>query len=912
LITVADLGEDYEGEVVRINDVYFPYGGNSFFGSTDYDLIDASGTTHFRINNTSPLVFQRAPETTVDFTGICAQRTDDALYQYNVFGRDYADLIFKNLQDFQLQNAGFTKRYSMINSVSAVDGNIAWATARDGKNQFIVHEIIRTTDAGQNWQILSIPDNDGLSNGSIFALDENNAWVVSYLQWGANPQGIYHTSNGGTNWIHQSTATFDPASGGFPNIVYFWDTNTGVCMGDPTNGYFEIYTTTDGGNNWNRIPQINIPDPITGEYGITDNYSVMDNTIWFTSTKGRIYKSVDKGLNWTVSQTPINTYGIVDFKNQLEGLLISKGDATMYRTIDGGENWTQISYTGDIHTSKIQYVPGSQDTWVCSGYPGSDAGLSYSSNGGLTWEYFPTTHGVHMGAMDWLDAVTAFIGTANASSNEGGMFRYWGTGGIDYEISWDPTIAQEDQVITITVTNPVATPWLHWGVNDVNFVWETPDEVYWPTGSVLAGGEGPAIQSPFNGPDENNTYTIQIGPFNDPEQWVDRVAFVIYFENNTWDNNNYQDYHINIDHPQPAQVDLKVFLEGPFNGTDMNTDLNPIIPLQQTLTVIGYDGPEEVDAIPNEDVVDWIGVEFRDAPDVNAATEATAVGGGAFFLLKNGNIVDLDGNSLLSLYFQITNQLFVVIWHRNHLPVMSKYPLAESGGNYTYDYTVSAGQAYGDNQSDLENGLWGMIGGDANADGTINEMDGNEIWYQQVGHSGYLQGDVNMDTQVNNQDKNDVWYPNRGKTELLPVDPGAWSCGDPIIDSRDSQSYSTALIGDQCWMAENLNIGEFIYGVNPMDDNQTIEKYCYDDNPANCDTFGGLYLWSEVVSYTTVMGVQGICPDGWHVPTTSAYDTLKNFVNFDGNALKAIGEGTGVGEGTNTSGFSALLCGSRN
>ncbi|MCB0806259.1 MAG: hypothetical protein KDC05_10710, partial [Bacteroidales bacterium] len=82
------------------------------------------------------------------------------------------------------------------------------------------------------------------------------------------------------------------------------------------------------------------------------------------------------------------------------------------------------------------------------------------------------------------------------------------------------------------------------------------------------------------------------------------------------------------------QLDLTVFLEGPFNGSDMNTDLNPIIPLQQTLTVVGYNGTEEVVAIPNADVVDWIGLELRDAPDISSATESTAINGGAFFLLK--------------------------------------------------------------------------------------------------------------------------------------------------------------------------------------------------------------------------------------------------------------------------------------
>ena len=74
----------------------------------------------------------------------------------------------------------------------------------------------------------------------------------------------------------------------------------------------------------------------------------------------------------------------------------------------------------------------------------------------------------------------------------------------------------------------------------------------------------------------------------------------------------------------------------------------------------------------------------------------------------------------------------------------------------------------GNNQSDLGNGKFGMIGGNANADGNINELDGTEAWIPQVGKAGYLSADVNMDTQVNNQDKNDVWFINYGKAEQLP------------------------------------------------------------------------------------------------------------------------------------------------
>ncbi|MDP3149076.1 MAG: LamG-like jellyroll fold domain-containing protein [Ignavibacteria bacterium] len=121
--------------------------------------------------------------------------------------------------------------------------------------------------------------------------------------------------------------------------------------------------------------------------------------------------------------------------------------------------------------------------------------------------------------------------------------------------------------------------------------------------------------------------------------------------------------------------------------------------------------------------------------------------------------------------------------------------------------------------------------------------------------------------------------------------------------------YHTVKIGTQTWLKENLDIGTMILGTENLSNNSIMEKYCYDNNPMNCDTYGGLYQWNEAMQYATTLGTQGICPTGWHIPTNQEFDTLAVFVNNDGNALKAEGEGTGVGMGTNMSGFTALLAG---
>lgn len=123
--------------------------------------------------------------------------------------------------------------------------------------------------------------------------------------------------------------------------------------------------------------------------------------------------------------------------------------------------------------------------------------------------------------------------------------------------------------------------------------------------------------------------------------------------------------------------------------------------------------------------------------------------------------------------------------------------------------------------------------------------------------------------------------------------------------------YNTVLIGTQCWLRENLNVGSRINGTQNQTDNLTIEKYCYTNDTNNCNTYGALYQWNEAMQYSTTQGTQGICPSGWHIPTRVEFQSLSTAVSGDGNALKAIGEGTGAGTGTNTSGFYGLLAGDR-
>ena len=142
-------------------------------------------------------------------------------------------------------------------------------------------------------------------------------------------------------------------------------------------------------------------------------------------------------------------------------------------------------------------------------------------------------------------------------------------------------------------------------------------------------------------------------------------------------------------------------------------------------------------------------------------------------------------------------------------------------------------------------------------------------------------------------------------------------CGNPFIDARDGKTYNTVIIGSQCWMKENLNIGTRINSSEWQTGNGTIEKYCFGNNESNCDVYGGLYQWSEMMEYDETPGVEGICPTGWHLPAQAELTTLIIYLGdteVAGGKMKETGTthwtdpNTGA---TNSSGFTALPGGLR-
>lgn len=218
-----------------------------------------------------------------------------------------------------------------------------------------------------------------------------------------------------------------------------------------------------------------------------------------------------------------------------------------------------------------------------------------------------------------------------------------------------------------------------------------------------------------------------------------------------------------------------VFLEGPYDQSSgiMNTTLNPnLMPLNQPFNSPpwNYPGTESVAAIPSIDITDWILIELRDTTQASLATGETRIARKAGFVKSDGSVVDIDGINLPHFDIPISNDLFLAIWHRNHLGIISSMPLVNVSGVYGYNFTTGSDKAHGglDAQNEINTGVWGMITGDADSDGDIATSDISVIWNYEAGNNGYLSSDMNLDSQVDNVDKDDYWLPNNGSTSIIP------------------------------------------------------------------------------------------------------------------------------------------------
>ena len=273
-----------------------------------------------------------------------------------------------------------------IRGISVVDQQTVWMSGSRGV-------ILKSTDAGNNWELVASPDGDSLDFRSIFAFSENQIIVAS----AGFPARIYRTENSGSHWqlVYEN---LDSAA--FINSILFKNSEEGIAFGDAINGRHLILLTEDGGQNWKVSDSSLLPTPLKIEHGFAASGSCIalnkngQYVIGLGGEKSRVFLSTDSG-NWQtypskmISGSP--TRGIYALSAGKGKLMAVGGDYTLADTsfyptfsVDGGKSWQLTKSKVNGYRSTIDFVDRF-NAWVCGGTNGID----YSFDQGESWINLP-------------------------------------------------------------------------------------------------------------------------------------------------------------------------------------------------------------------------------------------------------------------------------------------------------------------------------------------------------------------------------------------------------------------------------------------------------------------------------------------------------------------------------------------
>lgn len=264
--------------------------------------------------------------------------------------------LIANAQQVTRCPLDLSSRNSVPGFFATASHDVMWV-ASQGFNGSLANSKVyaRTTDAGVTFTVDTIPDSQDRGGTGIFAWSADTAWVGLSDVFYTSGTAIWRTYDGGQTWAQQSTPVFTTA-GSFLNVLCFFTPDSGMAMGDPVGGYFEIYTTVDGGDTWTPVPQSNIPAAQANEWGFQNNYTRVGDHIWFGTSTGRAFRSADRGYTWDVSTVHAQANGVS--MNDLNYGGSSAGSSVVYLTTDGGLTWTGTMLNPQIVVDKALAIPG--------------------------------------------------------------------------------------------------------------------------------------------------------------------------------------------------------------------------------------------------------------------------------------------------------------------------------------------------------------------------------------------------------------------------------------------------------------------------------------------------------------------------------------------------------------------------
>ncbi|GAB5556553.1 MAG: hypothetical protein SchgKO_07660 [Schleiferiaceae bacterium] len=217
-------------------------------------------------------------------------------------------------------------------------------------------------------------------------------------------------------------------------------------------------------------------------------------------------------------------------------------------------------------------------------------------------------------------------------------------------------------------------------------------------------------------------------------------------------------------------LDIDVLLEGPYAGdTEMTTTLNSNgdLPLSQPYYTLPWSlgTTETVGSIPNADIVDWVFVATYTGSTSADVIPSNQKSFGAYFLTKDGKIVDLDGTSVPEISASRSGDFVVLVQHRNHVSVLSAGSANFASGTYSYDFIVDGADA-STPTVEVTFGVNAMLHGRTEyTNTTVDQLDYDAAWTNRS-QFGYYPFDVNLDGVVNAEDRALI-FNNAGATTTI-------------------------------------------------------------------------------------------------------------------------------------------------
>ena len=275
-----------------------------------------------------------------------------------------------------------------IRAVEVVDADEIWFAANKG-----------TVGVYNGKQIseIALRYKDSLLHFRAIAHNGTHAFALSI----DNPAHLYQLTYDGNQISSARLVYREEGPGVFYDAIGFWNEKEGIAVGDPINGCLSVIITRDGGNNWVKTDCKNLPQVAEGEalFAASNGSLALKNDQTYVATggiKARVFKSPDKGVTWTVFDTPLTQgsamSGIFSMDQyDRDELVIYGGDwadqdsNTNNKAFsrDGGRSWELMSPSaGPGYRSCVRFIPGTHGKGLIAA---GSKGISVSHNKGEHW-----------------------------------------------------------------------------------------------------------------------------------------------------------------------------------------------------------------------------------------------------------------------------------------------------------------------------------------------------------------------------------------------------------------------------------------------------------------------------------------------------------------------------------------------